>query len=142
VSGYATHVSKAKHIHRKTLFGGRETAEEAHARLAFPRGAACVCRKPPTLSATVFAPYTDARKLMPAVDQLPPEELAKLLVSFRDSEGKPKPFVRVSKVYSCGGCRVEFERALAKLPSWAVVEIDRGPTKSKFMSGAAGGSSV
>jgi hypothetical protein len=40
---------------------------------------------------------------------------------------KMGPIVRIIDHVACDLCRVRAEREAAKLPSWAVVEIDRGP---------------
>jgi hypothetical protein len=49
-----------------------------------------------------------------------------LLVPIQDG-GVKTLYVRISKVYSCSLCQREMEKALAKTPSFCIVEINRGP---------------
>src|SRR5690349_3494248 len=134
-----------KKIHTKKLFSG-ESAEDVHQRLAFPVGAACQggnCRSRPTVGAITYAPYKEASEHYPEIAAMDANVVAHLLIRLRiDAERRGVPCVRLGKTYSCAFHRKDFERALAKLPSWILVEFQEGPKKSKFLSGAAGGSLV
>lgn len=117
-------------VHRRKLFGGRMTAEEVHQKYAFPPGAKCRCGRRPLIRAISMAPLADARRHWPELDVLAsesPVELFKRLVELKGSDGKPAPFVRLGIAYACQDCRRDMERAMAKLPSWVLVEINRGP---------------
>ncbi len=41
--------------------------------------------------------------------------------------------VRISEVYACRGCRKDAERAAAKAPDWAFVEIEDALPKTKIV---------
>lgn len=58
----------------------------------------------------------------------------KTLVQLKGSDGLPVSHVRVSTTYSCETCKSLFEKQLARAPSWAVVEINRGPPKKQVFS--------
>lgn len=116
-------------IHRKKLFGGRESAEQVHRRLAFPVGSRCACGSEKVA--------IRIRTLMPASDvvsQHPDwairkamQQGGKLLVV----DSKVGKLVVVGEIYACDLCRSTAERVAAKAPSWAIVEIERGPGPDK-----------
>lgn len=58
----------------------------------------------------------------------------KTLVQIKGTDGRPENYIRVSTTYSCSVCKTKFERALAKAPSWAIVEINQGPGQDKIIS--------
>lgn len=63
------------------------------------------------------------------------QQFFSLLVPLKTGSGdSTTPHIRVSTVYACETCRPTLEKALAKQPSWAVVEINRGPPARKIMS--------
>lgn len=133
----------SKVIHTKKLFAG-ETAEEVHQRLAFPVGAHCqTCQAKPVMGAITYAAFKDARERYPEIAALSEQAVALLLVRLAiDAERRGVPCIRLGRSYSCAFHRKDFERALAKLPSWILVELQTGPQKSKFLSGRAGGSQI
>lgn len=47
-------------------------------------------------------------------------------------------YIRASVCYACRACAPTMERALAKGPSWAVVEINRGPDPTNRVAVALG----
>jgi hypothetical protein len=114
---------KAEVIHRRRLFGGRRTAEEVHRELGL-RGR-CACGGPPAIRIRVFIRHDDFVKLQP-------ELAAMIAASNRDGpfiptmESKYGPLVKRSDIVFCDHCRAYAERAAARTPSWAIVEIDRG----------------
>ena len=80
------------------------------------------------MRAIVMAPYDEAvkRRMVPPAHVAGPE-IVKLMVALRGGDGQPVPHVRLSCTYSCRLCQRDFERALARGPSWCVVDIHRGP---------------
>jgi len=135
---------RAETIHRTKLFGGRLTAEEYHAKYAFPVGAKCAgCGKGGSLTTRIIslAPLDEMRKRDPMVDYMAankPTQLFSTLVPIRGADGKPQPYLRIATVYACGACSTHAERAAAHGPSWCIVEINRGPGKDKVVSGYTG----
>ena len=130
----------ARHVSH--LFDGL-TASEYHSKHAFPVGAKCSgCKtlRGLTTRIMVLFPLAEMKKIDPLFDLVAdkkPEVLAKTLVQTVHG-----PHVRMSTVYACEQCCPAAEKAAAKGPSWAIVDIHRGPPKDRFMSGAAGGSNV
>lgn len=91
----------------------------------------------------VMMPLDELRKRDPkfdvivaraSVDPNAAQAFYSMLVQLKGGDGKPVPYMRMSTVYSCETCKHEFEKALAKAPSWAVVEINRGPGPDKIIS--------
>lgn len=121
-------------LHMKKFAGGRMTPVEMHQRYAFPLGAKCMCGARPRFRAIVMIPIDEARKRMPGLDDImlaDPEGFMQNLVQIResktDSDKDLKTYFRLSVVYSCQRCRRDMDKALAKAPSWAIVEINEGP---------------
>ena len=114
----------------KKFQGGNITPNEFYRKHGFPPGAKCRCGAPPAVKATVLVEYKEAlrRGMVPpvAVDGAVNEAVAKTIVNLRGPSG-PVPHFRTSATYACANCRVTMEKALAKGPSWAVVEINEGP---------------
>lgn len=138
-------------IHRKKLFGGRQTAQEVHAQHAFPPHATCAgCHAPYNKLQTrviILMPLDEMRKRDREFDEIfnaaelaakagKPETLAKL--HDRLVPTKHGPHVRISTTYGCEACTPELERAAAKAPSWCIVDINRGPGKDKAVAGWGG----
>ncbi len=114
---------------------GRCTPQEYHEQHAFPGQRCNGCGGPPALRAIVMAPYDEAQKR----GMVPPGHVAgpailKLVVALKGGDGQPVPHVRMSITYSCRMCRRDFERALARAPSWVVVDINRGPDPTNRIS--------
>lgn len=127
-------------IHRKRFNGGNRTPQEYHAQFAFPPNAKCsACSAKPQLRAIVMIPLDEAEKrgmVPPGAAQAPLmfPDIAPVLVPIRESGSAPSFYVRTSIAYSCKSCRKNFERALASAPSWAIVEINRGPDPTNRVS--------
>lgn len=124
--------------HRRAFMGGRMTAEQAHAQYAFPPAARCMgCgSNRPYTRAIVMLEMKEALK-NPSVSllaQLAPEDILKQTVQIKGSDGKPRPYFRVSVVYACKTCTPAMEKQLAKAPSHAIVEINRGPSPDRIIS--------
>lgn len=110
-------------IHRKKNFGGRETAQQVHAELAWYGERCHACGSPPALKASVFLWLADMTVQ------------SREAVMFEIGMGRIAPIrtprgmaVRWVTKVACSTCAPALERALArKTPSWAMVELDRGP---------------
>lgn len=110
-------------------------AQTYHAQHAFPPHARCVCGRPPVGRAIVMAPYDEAAKRL----NLPPMFMAgpavlERIVYLKGGDGRPAAHVNLSTVYCCEGCQSPFEKALAKTPSWAVVDLSYGPNPRRAIS--------
>jgi hypothetical protein len=128
-------------IHRTKLFGGRETAEEVHQKLAFPRDAVCMsCKGRPMIRAIVMAPLDEA-KSRGLVRANTPEELNKLipiLIPILEGGGT-KHYVRLAMFYYCKPCAPAVEKVLARqVKSWMICEFNRGPGADVVISGPMG----
>ena len=124
--------------HTKKLFGGRKTAEEVHQQYAFPIGAKCAgCGCRPLTRAIVMMEIKEALKnpAVALIAQASAEALFKQIVQIKNSEGKPTPYFRCAVVYACKACTPQMEKQLAKAPSHAIVEINRGPGVDKIVTG-------
>ncbi len=112
-------------LHRRKLFGGQVTAEELHRKVAW-RGKKCDrCGGPPAEHARIFWPLSEIQR-RPVLAEL--YVLGKLhTVRFKDG-----PYVRTDDLYACERCRYRLRITLARsVPSWAVVDWDRGPGPDK-----------
>lgn len=126
---------------RRKLFDGKTTAEEVHRRAVFGDRKCSGCRvATPSTIIRVFFPLDElikrdgagvGRALMEN-----PEHFKSCCLDFIGADGfSREPFVRVSTAYACPDCLPAAERAAAKLPSWAHVEINRGPGADKVVVG-------
>lgn len=121
--------------------GGRMTPEEMHQKYAFPIGSKCLCGRRPRFRAIVMMPFDEARKRMPGLDEIMQadpvafmQQLVKIRENKTDADHELKTYLRVSVTYSCHACRRDMDKALAKAPSWAIVEINEGPQNAKIIS--------
>ena len=83
-----------------------------------------------------MAPLDEAQK-MGMLDGITLEKAAaleKAMVDIRHPSGAVEKFLRLSVTYSCVTCRSEMEKALAKQPSWCIVEINEGPPPEKIIA--------
>lgn len=123
-------------VHVKKFANGRMTPQEMHRQFAFPKNAKCEgCGRRPHVRAIVMAPLDEVSKrgLLPA--DMPQHELMKVIVPIQSvTDRRPQAFVRISTTYSCTSCRKDFEKALAKGPSWCIVEINAGPDEKNRVS--------
>lgn len=122
-----------KNRHVKKFDNGRRTPQEYHQQFAFPPTAKCSapnCHRRPAVRAIVMAPFDEVSKrgMLPTGYILSPE-IMKSIVMIKGQTG-PEPYVRISVAYSCSSCQTQFEKALAKSPSWCIVEINKGPDPS------------
>lgn len=115
-----------KIIHSRKLFGGRETAEGVHRRVAWSgiTCQACASRRV-VIVIRSFAPVIEFMTKMP-------DEAAAAIEFLGDAgipttQSKYGPLVKLAVVGACAEHRQIAEHIAAKLPSWIVVEIDRGP---------------
>jgi hypothetical protein len=122
------------------FLNGTLTPQEFKAAHTFGPFAKCSgCGKPPLIEATVFVPYDEAvkRQLVPPGHEASQEILDVSIMLRTGCNGALEPHVRLSKAYSCRACQPDFERALAKSPSWAVVDINRGPDPTNRVTARA-----
>lgn len=112
-------------IHRTKLFGGRQTAEEVHAKygMKLPCHA---CGKMPVIMIKTLMLHDEFIKRDPVLAS----EIARTnpagpyVPTFPTTFG---PMVLISKVTACKQHQRDLEKAAAKGPSYILVEIDRGP---------------
>lgn len=120
-------------LNPQKFLNGTMTPQEFAAANTFGFHAKCAgCGASPVISATVFLPYVEAvkRGYIPPGSELS-QEVASVLISLRTGCNKEEePHVRLSQAYACRVCQPAFERQLARAPSWAVVDINRGPDPS------------
>jgi hypothetical protein len=122
----------ARTLDVRRFLGGQMTPQEFHSANAFPIDASCCgCRSRLGLElrAIVLIPYDEAMKrgMVPSGDQASRELLSKVVAIKSGASGVVEPHIKISTTYSCRLCRRAFESALAKAPSWAVIDINRGP---------------
>lgn len=112
------------------LLDGTMTPQEFVAANTFGYSARCNgCGGAPVIQATVFVPYAEAvkRGLVPEGHEAPKQVLDVTVMLKSGASGAQEPHVRLSQAYSCRLCQPAFERQLARAPSWAIVDINRGP---------------
>lgn len=135
---------RARTIHRKKLFNGEGTAEEIHAKYGFPPGAKCMgCGKHPGVGGITLRSFMSVKDLKEKdpdgfglVCEMYPDKVAQMLVPMMGADGKPVPYVRISTVYACKSCAPAAEVGAARnAPSYAIVDVTRGPKPDKFISG-------
>jgi len=121
-------------VHRTKLFGGVQTAQEVHAKLAFRQPCqAPGCKNLPIVQAKMFMLHDDF------IAQCPKMAAAIALTNPDGSRTIPcvpmtfGPMVMFSKVAACRSHQRELEQAAARAPSYVLVEIDRGPGADKPM---------
>ena len=121
---------------RKRFDGGRSTPEEFHARHAFKPGSKCRgCGRPPMHRISVFIPKDELRRRDPDFalwEQIDPGGVAALTVQLKHGY-----HIRTSMVDVCDACLPTAERAAAKSPSWAVVNIQRAPRGVMMVGGGS-----
>ena len=126
--------------YRRKLFDGKTTAQELHNNTLFRDKVCAGCGARPTTVFRVFFPLDelvkrDGENVGRSLLQ-DPEHFKSCCLEFVGADGVTRePFVRVSTAYSCAQCLPAAEREAAKLPSWAHVEINRGPAADKIVVG-------
>lgn len=118
-------------LHRKKLFGGRETAQQIHAEMAWGGRKCDGCGQPPAIRIQVFVALADMEVHLREAVQL---EIARGKI--HRVQMKQGPAVRVSCMHACRFCQVTAERVAARdAPSYAIVDIERGPGPDKPIVG-------
>jgi hypothetical protein len=124
-----------KIIHRTQFDGGRSTPEEYHQRHAFKPGQKCSgCPRRPVATLRVLLPIEELIKVdAEGVGRMiveAPRELDALCSHLTDGV-----YIRTTTVYACRSCLPAAERAAARgAPSWAIVEISRGPGTTNLIT--------
>lgn len=110
-------------VHRKKPFGGRETAEQVHAELAWYGEKCHACGGPPALRVRVYLVLADM-----TVQSREAVMLEIGLGRIAPIRGPRGLAVMWASKVACRGCSPALERAVARrAPSWAEVAFDRGP---------------
>lgn len=121
-------------VHRKKLFGGRQTAQEVHAAHAFPHDARCAgCGRAGGLQtrAIVFAPLDKMNALDPDFETImcvDPMRFQSVLLPT-----KYGLMVKISTAYACPPCTPALGKSLAKLPDYLLVDLNYGPGADKII---------
>lgn len=135
--GKVVHIKKFGHL-------TGETPTEMHRRVTW-KGARCTaCTAPAAIRILTFIPVEELKVRAPNVyaglvhdcasrgEELPVTKLRSSKVS------DPKPYLCTSTVFACDHCKATAEKAAAHAPSFAIVEIDRGPDpKGRVVVGAS-----
>lgn len=117
---------KSPVVHIKKFDGGRRTPDEMHRQYTY-RGKRCrTCNSDkPAIRIRVLVELQELTKRNP-------EFVAMIMTSNPNGVAVPTiktkygAMVKVTDEVFCDNCKVGAERAAAKGPSWALVEIDRG----------------
>lgn len=103
-----------------------------------------MCGRRPEAVARVFLPLDELRRRDAMFDLLcdrDPNAMLQMVVMLHDSKDNPRikhPYVRTTTAYACSQHLPDLERAAAKSPSWALVEINRGPDPTNRVSVGGG----
>lgn len=126
-----------KVVHHRKFMGGKETPQETHRKVVFA-GKKCPCGLPPATRAITFATVKDLRDKEPErIISLAVEHNGQLPVVEFNTNGTPEKFIRLGVAFACDICKPAIEKAMARLPSWVLVEWDGGPDpRNKIQVGA------
>lgn len=127
----------AENIHRKKFMDGQETPQEMHRKVVYA-GRKCPCGCPPASRAITFAPLKEIFNREPErVAWLAQQNGGAVPIVEMNTNGTPEKFVRLGETFACDICRPALEKAMAKLPSWVLVDWDDGPDpRNKVQVGA------
>jgi hypothetical protein len=117
-------------IHFKKLFGGRASAQEIHAKYAWHRQKCSACGQPPAMRVQVFLLINDMEASLREAIKV---QIA--LKAIRTTKTDHGIAVKWSDVYACKNCQPTCERQAARAPSYAIVDIDRGPSPDRPVVG-------
>ncbi len=128
-------------LHMKRFMDGRLTPQELHQKLGF--GKPCiVCGGPPAIRIRVFMPLEEAMKVAPelcaGIMASNPDGPYVPTVKMKNTSGSEFQAMKASDCCFCANCKVGAEREAAKGPSWAIIEIDRGPDATNKVAVAVG----
>jgi len=112
-------------VNVKRFMNGRMTPSEAHRMYAI-KNPCYVCGAPAVMRIRVLVQLAELMKQAPqfvaTIVALNPE--GPMIPVIPTTYG---PMVKVSDVAACSHCQKDAEHAASQHPSWAIVEIDRGP---------------
>lgn len=125
--------SPAPTIHRKKLFGGRETAQEVHRKIAWHGG---TCYRCGSTAVVVQLSYSQSPLDLSLHE---PNLTAQLIAASEDGQlpvwrSTYGPMVIYWVEYACAHHQKETEIDAARLPSYVLVQIDRGVGEDKVVS--------
>lgn len=118
-------------IHREKLFGGTRTAMELHRELAWNNAKCDGCGSAETtLRVSVYVALSDM------------SANTRMRIEYEIAMGRIKevpldtgPGILMSRQVACKSCQANLERAAAKGPSYAVVDLDFGPGEDRPIVG-------
>lgn len=119
----------------KKLIDGTISAAEVNSKHGWSKP--CTANRCANLPAIRIITWMGVMDFMSAAPHVPAH-----LVAARSVQMTHGRMVRLATIYACPTHRQEAERAAARAPSNVLVEINRGPTPDRFVSGRAGGSTV
>ena len=127
---------------RRELRDGRASVRETYAGIVFKNERCGIgsCSGRVVLRATVFWPLDELMRRdaqFALVARTNPKGVHDNLVELRGSDGSPTPYIRHRVVYSCAKHARDLEQACSgrDVPSWCVVEFQRGPDEAPIMRG-------
>lgn len=124
-------------IHRKRFMGGLETPQETHRKVVYAERK-CECGLPPASRAITFAPLKEVWTRQPErVMELSRLHGGQVPLVELNTNGTPVKFIKLGEAFACDICKPALEKAMAKLPSWVLVDWDDGPDpRNKVQVGA------
>lgn len=119
-------------VHIKKFADGRMTPEEMHCQVVFAGEKCGGCGALPRIRVSIFMPQDEVLKRHPQIAALALHDPAKLRkMTVRNAHGT---YFKVSESFACKSCQPALERAAAKAPSYAMVDIFRPPPDIKIIS--------
>jgi hypothetical protein len=123
-------MAKVIHVRKFGASSGGLTPQEMHAKYAWPGKKCLGCGGPPAIRIRVLSPVRemahDVLMLIAASNPASPGTLPVIPTKFG-------PFLKTSDTFACAACAPAAERSAAHLPSWVIVEIERGPQNTMFV---------
>jgi glutaredoxin len=110
-----------------------DTPNEAFRRGTFGHNRCTECGGPPAIQIRVFMPVDEMQRRSPNVlaalmaDCMSCGEDLPTIALKSSPVADPKPHLCVSNVFACDQCKATAEKAAAHGPSFAIIEISRGP---------------
>lgn len=129
-------------VRRREFRNGKATVRETYAATVFKNEKCGIggCTDHVVMRATVFWPLDELMKRdgqFALVARMSPKAITDNLVQMNGGDGKPVNYIRHRVVYACAKHDKELEKACAgrDIPSWCIVEFQRGPNEAPIMRG-------